>query len=108
MRDKNGKFLKGSNGRKKGAKNKNTLAKKLELEKLFYQNGGFDSLFKCVQEIQEPKDKAAVLLKIMEFFMAKQKALEVTTDMKNDTVNVTFTHVPTLPITSENELFNDD
>ena len=40
--------------------------------------------------------------------MAKQKALEITTDMKNDTVNVTFTHVPSLPITNENELFNDD
>lgn len=108
MRDKNGKFVKGSNGRKKGAKNKNTLAKKQELETLFYKLGGFESLFKCVQEIQEPKDKAAVLLKIMEFFMAKQKAIEITTDMKNDTVNVTFTHVPTLPITNESELFNDD
>ena len=61
-----------------------------------------------MQEIQEPKDKAAILLKIMEFFMAKQKALEITTDMKNDTVNVTFAHVPSLPITNENELFNDD
>ena len=106
-----GKFEKGNTygkGRNQGSKNKNTLAKKQELENLFYKNGGFKSLFECIEKIQEPKDKAAILLKIMEFFMSKQKALEITTDMKNDTVNVTFTHVPSLPITNEIELFNDD
>jgi len=108
MRDKKGRYVKGSGGRELGAKNKNTLAKKQELENLFYKNGGFKSLFELIEEIQDPKDKVTVILKVMEYFMAKQKAVEITTDMKNDTVNVTFTHVPTLPITNESELFNDD
>ena len=106
-----GKFEKGNTygkGRNQGSKNKNTLAKKQELENLFYKNGGFKSLFECIEKIQEPKDKAAILLKIMEFFMSTQKALDLTPAKPHDTVNVTFTHVPSLPITNENELFNDD
>lgn len=105
------KFEKGNKagkGRPKGSKNKNPLERKKELERLFNENGGFEQLFQTIRAIEEPKDKANVLLKTMEFFMSKEKAIELTTDLKNETVNVTFTHTPTPKITNESELFDDD
>ena len=74
-------FKEGNNlgkGRPKGSQNKKTLAKKERLEQLFNENGGFEALFVSINQIEEPKDKAAVLLKVMEFFMAKHKAIEHT------------------------------
>jgi len=71
------KFKKGNPGRPKGSKNKKTLAKKEELESLFKENGGFDALFVSINAIEEPKDKANALLKTMEFFMSKEKTIEM-------------------------------
>ncbi len=80
MRDKNGQFGKGNKGRPKGSKNKKTLAKKEQLEALFHENGGFDTLFASIQAIDDPKDKANAMMKVMEFFMSKEKSIEVTGD----------------------------
>ena len=105
------KFEKGnkaSKGRPKGAKNKNPLQRKQELERLFNEHGGFEQLFNTIRAIEEPKDQANILLKTMEFFMSKEKAIELTTDLKNETVNVTFTHTLVPKITSETQLFDDD
>lgn len=73
-------FKEGNPGRPKGSKNKKTLAKKEELENLFNENGGFENLFKSINEIEEPKDKATILLKLMEFFMSKEKKVEIVGD----------------------------
>ena len=67
-------------GRQKGTKNKKTLAKKEELEQLFHENGGFDTLFASINAIEEPKDKAITMMKVMEFFMSKEKSIEITGD----------------------------
>ena len=40
--------------------------------------------------------------------MSKEKAIELTTDLKNETVNVIFTHTLVPKITSETQLFDDD
>ncbi len=40
-----------------------------------WEQNYFDEL---INQIEEPKDKAAMLLKVMEFFMAKHKAIEHT------------------------------
>jgi len=89
MRDKNGRFTKGNKGRLEGSKNKSTLAKKESLEALFNDNGGFDSLFRTINEIESPKDKANTLLKVMEFFMAKHTAVEHSGDPM-EAVNLIF------------------
>ena len=73
-------FKEGNPGRPKGSKNKKTLAKKEELENLFNENGGFENLFKSINEIEEPKDNATILLKLMEFFMSKEKKVEIVGD----------------------------
>lgn len=102
------KFKKGNPGRPKGAKNKKPLAKKEELERLFNENGGFKKLFDIINEIEEPKDKAASLVKVMKFFMAEHKTVEHTSEDLNYIAQVTFTSTATQPITNENDLFDDD
>lgn len=68
------------NGRPTGSKNKKTLAKKEEIENLFRENGGFELLFNSINAIDDPKDKANTLLKTMEYFVSKEKTLELTGD----------------------------
>jgi len=96
-------------GRQPGSKNKKTLAKKEELEKLFHENGGFKKLFNTIEAIEEPKDKASALVKVMKFFMAEQKAVEHKGDNALGTIVVNFDSTSTMPpITSENDMFDDD
>ena len=95
-------------GRPKGAKNKSTLARKEQLEQLFIKNGGFDALFVSINEIEDPKDKAAVLLKVMEFFMAKHKAVEHTGAEINSMAQVVFTATGVKPVTSEKQMEDDN
>lgn len=93
-------------GRKAGTKNKKTLAKKEELEKMFNDRLGFDSLFDAINEIEEPKDKAAAIMKLMEFFTPKLKATDHTTNGESfhgDTT-VTFTSTGVPPIESESDI----
>ena len=103
-----GSFKKGNKGKPKGAKNKNTLAKKEQLENLFNENGGFNALFASINEIEDPKDKAATLLKVMEFFMAKHKTVEHTGDEINQLAQVVFTSTGMKPVTSEKQMKDDN
>ena len=76
-------------GRQKGSKNKSTLAKKERLEMLFIKQGGFDTIFKAIKDIEQPKDKANAMMKVMEFFMAKHSAVEHSGD-PTQAVNLIF------------------
>ena len=66
-------------GRKKGAKNKKTTANKESLEALFMNSGGFEQLMDDISKLDE-RDKVTAKLKLIEFFMAKHKAVDHTTD----------------------------
>ena len=66
-------------GRPKGSKNKKTLANKEEIEALFKDNGGFEQLFLDIESL-EPRDKVTAKIKVLEFFMAKHKTVEVNND----------------------------
>ena len=64
-------------GRKKGTPNKKTAAKRQELEKLFMENGGFQGLFDDIASIEDPAQKATAKLKVVKFFMAEMKEIEI-------------------------------
>ena len=93
-----------SKGRPKGSKNKNQSKKKQLLEQLFDDNGGFETLFESINNIEEPKDKAHALLKVMEFFMAKHKTVEHTSDELSNIAQVFFTPTGIEPVTSEKQM----
>jgi len=104
------KFEKGNKlgkGRPLGARNIVPLARKDELEALFNEHGGFEVLFTTIGAIEEPKDKANALLKVMEFFMAKHKSIDVTGDSINNIAKVFFAPLDVPPITSESDVVDD-
>jgi len=105
-RNNKGQFEKGSGGRKKGTKNKLSQANKEEIEKLFKSNDGFNELFACINQVEDPKDKAELLLKVMPFFMAKHKELNVTgDDFSNYVLSLTVKGIDTPPIVdNENDI----
>ena len=105
-RNSKGQFGKGNQGRKKGSKNKNSQANREEIEKLFKKNDGFKELFDCINSVEDPKDKAELLLKVMPFFMAKYKELNVTgEDLSNYVLSLTVKGTDTPPIVdNENDI----
>lgn len=104
MRDNKGKFAKGNPGRAAGSQNKKTLARKDELEAMFNERLGFAKLFDTIDAIEEPKDKAAAILKVMEFFMAKHKSVDVQGETIATVANVVFTSTGVTPIQSESDI----
>lgn len=93
-------------GRQAGTKNKKTLAKKEELEAMFNDRLGFDALFDAIDIIEDPKDKAASIMKIMEFFTPKLKAIDHTTggETFQGATTVVFTATGVPPIESESDI----
>lgn len=107
MEDRNnkGQFQKGHNkGRKKGVKNKSTQERKNALEALFNSECGFDSLFTDIKAIKDPFYRLKAKLNVMEFFMAKHKAIEVTGDDLMNLLKVTVTGNIEPPIDNEEDI----
>ncbi len=101
------KFAKGNPGKPKGAKNKST---KIGQQKIanFLNNGGYDDLMTEIA-LLEGKDKVQAYIKLIEFVVPKQKAVEHKGDNAIGTLTVNFDSTNTVaPITSENDLFDDD
>tara|TARA_R110000803_G_scaffold58651_1_gene116845 strand:+ start:66 stop:383 length:318 start_codon:yes stop_codon:yes gene_type:complete len=97
-------------GREAGTKNKVSSPEKEQAKECFENAGGFKKIFSLIEIVAEdsPKDAAGLMLKAVEFFLPKQKAVEHKGDSTLGTISVNFqsTHVP--PITSENDMFDDD
>lgn len=106
MRDNKGQFAKGNKGRPKGSKNKDNYGK-TRLKAYFEDEGGLESLLADIEAL-EPKDKVNAKTKLIEYYMPKQKEVQNTHDIKNSVLEVNFTKKGIPPITSENDLFDDD
>jgi alanine-alpha-ketoisovalerate/valine-pyruvate aminotransferase len=101
------KFQKGEGGRPKGAKNKSTKLGQAKIAS-FLDNGGYDDLMQEIARL-EGKDKVHAYIKLIEFVVPKQKAVEHKGDNAIGTITVNFDSSNTMPpITSENDLFDDD
>jgi hypothetical protein len=100
-------------GRTKGSKNKATAKIKERVQSFIDDN--FDSMQEDLKQL-EPLERVKVYLKLMEFVLPKQKALDIEHSeykgiplihwVENDanTHNVQFTKTGVEPITSEAEL----
>ena len=100
------KFQKGNPGKPKGAKNKSSKLGKEKIAK-FLDEGGYDDMMQEIAML-DGKDKVQAYIKLIEFVVPKQKAVEHKGDTNLGTISVNFqsTHVP--PITSENDMYDDD
>lgn len=103
------KFQKGNKagkGRPKGAKNKATLAGK-EVIAEYFQNGGLEALLADIEAL-DAKDKVTAKIKLIEYYMPKQRETNNNHNFKNDVLSVNFSKTQAKPITSENDMFDDD
>lgn len=101
-------FEKGHNlgkGRPKGSKNKDSKGKQVIKE--YFENGGLEELLQDIGEL-DPKDKVQAKIKLIEYYLPKQKETTNKHEFKNNMLKVNFvkpdTHLPT----SENEMYDDD
>lgn len=107
------KFKKGNKmgkGRPKGSKNKTTLVGKERIQQYFTEQGGLDQLLADIEQL-EPKDKVNAKIKLIEYFIPKQRENKHNHEIKNSVLEINLTQSNTPPITSENEisdLFDDD
>jgi hypothetical protein len=92
-------------GRPKGSKNKDSFGKTRIKE--YFENGGLEMLLADIEEL-EAKDKVNAKIKLIEYYLPKQKEVNNTHDIKNNILEVNFTKKSVPPITSENDLFDDD
>ena len=97
------KFQKGNPGRPKGAKNKKTLAKKEELETMFRDEIGFKGLIDNIKAIEDPYYAFQAKVKLLEFFMPKLKAVDLTANIED-----TRKHRTPAEIQADLDKFNDD
>lgn len=98
-------------GRTKGTPNKGNTEDKQKARQCFEDAGGFEEVFDLIKKVAKdsPKDAASLMMKAAEFFLPKQKAVEHKGDNAIGTLTVNFDSTNTVaPITSENELFDDD
>jgi hypothetical protein len=100
------KFKKGEGGRPKGARNKSSKIGQQKISN-YLDTKGYADLIAEIEQL-ESKDKVQAIIKLIEFVVPKQKAVEHKGDTNLGTISVNFqsTHVP--PITSENDMFDDD
>lgn len=92
-------------GREKGTKNKDSKGKQVIKE--YFESGGLEQLLADIEKLDE-KDKVTAKIKLVEYYMPKQKEVNNTHDIKNNILEINFTKKNTPPITSENDLFDDD
>jgi hypothetical protein len=93
-------------GKPKGTKNKTTIAGKETIAN-YFENGGLDDLLTDIALLDD-RDRVNAKIKLIEYYIPKQKEVDIKGEFKNDTVNVTFTKIDTPPITNESQLFDDD
>lgn len=77
------------NGRPKGSKNKKKAEKKAKMEDIFNKAGGFNKIMTLISQIDDPKDQASLMLKAMEYFTPKQKAVDMTTTIEDNREELT-------------------
>ena len=75
-------------GRPKGAKNKSTLLGREQIENYFIQDGGIKKLLQTIDSIADNKERASAMLKLLEFYMPKQKEVNFL-EAKNDISEMT-------------------
>lgn len=92
-------------GRPKGSKNKDSKGKQVIKE--YFENGGLEQLLADIEALEE-KDKVTAKIKLIEYYMPKQKEVQNTHELKNNVLEINFTKTNTPPITSENDLYDDD
>lgn len=92
-------------GRRKGSTNKDPFGKTRIKE--YFENGGLDTLLGDIEEL-DAKDKVNAKIKLIEYYLPKQKEVNNTHDIKNSILEVNFTKTETPPITSELDIFDDD
>lgn len=100
-----GKFQKGhpkppNSGRKKGVKNKRKL---LSVEDFFVERGihPLDLLFRYVEEISNPTDKAKIMLELLQYWAPKYKA---TVPSEEDDETIEADYKPASAMTPEERL----
>lgn len=78
-RDAKGRFAKGNSGKPKGTRNK-VISNKRIAE--YFQNRGFDELINEIDTL-EGRDKVTAQIKMLEFVMPRQKAVDMTATVEN-------------------------
>ena len=74
-------------GRVKGTPNKKKSKEIEEIKQLFKNNGGFEKIFKYIEQTAEdsPKDAASLMLKVAEFAFPKLKSIDMTATVDEPT-----------------------
>ena len=75
-------------GRPKGSANKSTLLGRELIENYFIQDGGIKKLLQTIDSIADNKERASAMLKLLEFYMPKQKEVNFL-EAKNDISEMT-------------------
>ena len=75
--------------------------------KEYFENGGLESLLADIEEL-DAKDKVQAKIKLIEYYTPKQKETTNKHEFQNSTLQINFTKTDTKPITSENDMFDDD
>ena len=99
------KFQKGEGGRPKGAKNKDHFGK--TKIRSYFESGGLESLLADIEEL-EAKDKVQAKIKLIEYYMPKQRETVNKHELKNGVLSLNLTKPTQSLPTSENEMFDDD
>jgi len=72
-----GQFEKGNAGKPKGAKNKATILGRDIIEEHFIAKGGLKKLLIDIEAMEYEKDRVNAQIKLLEFFIPKQKEIQV-------------------------------
>ena len=85
-------FKKGNGGRPKGAKNK--TSKILSNHKIaeYFKTRGFDELLTAIDGLED-KDKVNAQLKMLEFVMPRQKAVDMTATVDDNREQLTIEEI---------------
>lgn len=94
-------------GRKAGTPNKENKEFKDKMKAAL--TGRFDEFIGWLDSDELPiKEKINSYLKALEYVMPKQKQVDLNANMKNGVLSVNFSKTQAKPITSENDMFDDD
>ena len=106
MRDNNGRFTTGNNGRPLGSKNKDISQFKKALKSGLIDRLGDFFQWLDSDDLSE-KEKIASYLKALEFVLPKQQKIELDADMHTNLIKVEFTPTNVLPVHNEIEFLDD-
>ena len=71
------KFEKGNSGKPKGAKNKTTLLGRDIIENYFIKEKGLENLLIEIADMKYERDRVQAKIKLLEFFIPKQKEIQL-------------------------------